>query len=564
MGGLDSRRARIHPHTTVPGGGHDLPVKATLGSDPLPIVQTGAGRVFTAPPGELWTGRSLPSTSNRSTSSGPPVARCRMPLDTPVAPMADPQPPSRAISARFEPYPEYKDSDVGWLGRIPAHWDLAALRYRYEQTLGKMLDTKRITGEHLVPYLRNVDVQWDRINLADLPSMDIRPQELERFTVQPGDLLVCEGGEAGRCAIWYGGVDPCGYQKALHRLRPLDRARDNPRFLYYTLVAAVTHSAFAEGQGSTIGHVTGDMIRAHRFPFPLPPEQHAIADFLDRETAKIDALVTKQERLVDLLREKRAARISQAVTKGVDTAVPMKDSGVEWLGEIPAHWTVVQLRRVALDRCDGPFGSGLKSSHYAEEGVRVVRLQNIGHGEFDGADAAFIPQEHCAKLGDHSVIPGDLLIAGLGDTNHPTGRACAAPADIGPAMVKADCFRFRLDQSQAQPQFLALQLTATASIASGLMSTGATRQRTSLTSTAARAIAIPDLQEQSRIVDHITRRVISLDHAQDAARRGIDLLTEYRTALISAAVRGKIDVRDRRNSRTANNTCQSRAISCPP
>ena len=332
-----------------------------------------------------------------------------------------------------------------------------------------------------------------------------------------------------------------------------------PEYLLYVFRAM--ESEFRRlTMGST--HQTIYMHDVDGFSTPVPPisEQDQIVAFIRKETARIDALVTKQERLIDLLQEKRTVLITRAVTRGLDPDVPMSDSGLDWLGQIPAHWEVVQLRRVAFDRCDGPFGSGLKSSHYAEEGVRVVRLQNIGYGEFEGADAAFIPHEHRSKLGDHSVIPGDLLIAGLGDTNHPTGRACVAPSDIGPAMVKADCFRFRLDQSQAQPQFLALQLSATASIASGLMSTGATRQRTSLTSTAARAIAIPDLQEQSRIVDYIIRKIVSLDHAQDAAQRSINSLTEYRIALISSAVSGKIDVRSP-DVRTANNTCLTRAAS---
>ena len=226
----------------------------------------------------------------------------------------------RAVTKGLSPDPAMKDSDVEWLGEIPAHWEVVALRYRYQQSLGKMLDTKRITGSHLVPYLRNVDVQWDHINISDLPSMDIRPHELERFTVRRGDLLVCEGGEAGRCATWHGELDPCGYQKALHRLRPLDRVRDAPRFLYYTLLAAVTRGAFASGQGSTtIEHLTGDMLRVHRFPFPPSSEQHAIAHYLDHATASIDALIARTNDAILLLQEYRTALISAAVTGRIDT-----------------------------------------------------------------------------------------------------------------------------------------------------------------------------------------------------------------------------------------------------
>ena len=240
-------------------------------------------------------------------------------------------------------------------------------------------------------------------------------------------------------------------------------------------------------------------------------------------------------------------RARLVVVKPITNPVPYsayKDSGVEWLGEVPEHWEVLQLRRVALSRCDGPFGSGLKSSHYTEEGIRVVRLQNIGHGEFKDSDSAFISPAHYASLGNHSVVAGDILIAGLGDSNHPAGRACVAPASIIPAMVKADCFRFRLNQASVKPRFAALQLTATATVASALLSTGATRQRTNLQSTSARAIAIPEIPEQALIVEYIDSKTSGISAAEEAAQRQIDLLSEYRTRLISDVVTGKLDIRE--------------------
>ena len=105
-------------------------------------------------------------------------------------------------------------------------------------------------------------------------------------------------------------------------------------------------------------------------------------------------------------------------------------SEVEWLGEIPAHWQSLALGRVTTSRCDGPFGSGLKSEHYSESGIRVVRLQNIGWAEFADLDAAYLDEAYARQLGDHSVKGEDILIAGLGDDGHPVGRACVAPAEI--------------------------------------------------------------------------------------------------------------------------------------
>jgi type I restriction enzyme S subunit len=112
----------------------------------------------------------------------------------------------RAITRGIDPAVRLKPSGVQWLGDVPEHWDVAALRHRYSQALGKMLDAKRINGTHLLPYLRNTDVQWDRIKVSSLPMMDISPAEYDRYTVRAGDLLVCEGGEVGRCAIWNDGL----------------------------------------------------------------------------------------------------------------------------------------------------------------------------------------------------------------------------------------------------------------------------------------------------------------------------------------------------------------------
>ena len=290
--------------------------------------------------------------------------------------------------------------------------------------------------------------------------------------------------------------------------------------------------------------------RILELPIPVPPvrEQTAIACFLDSADERIQRYIRAKQKLISLLEEQEHAITHQVVMGQIDaqTGQPYpayQSSCVEWLGQVPAHWKVVQLRRVTLECCDGPFGTGLKSSHYVENGVRVVRLQNIGHGEFRNSDAAFISADHCASLGNHSVFAGDLLIAGLGDDNHPSGRACVAPENIEPAMVKADCFRFRIDQSRILPEFVATQLTATSTEASAALATGATRQRTNLVSTSARPISIPGLDEQACILDYIGTRVDKLRAAQRSARSAIRALGEYRKRLVSEIVTGKLDVR---------------------
>ncbi len=222
----------------------------------------------------------------------------------------------RAVTRGLDPNVPLKPSGVDWLGDVPAHWEVTALHHKYSQGLGKMLDSKRIMGDHLLPYLRNTDIQWDRINVDNLPTMDIPPSEYERYTVRPGDLLVCEGGEVGRSALWSGELTICGFQKALHRLRP--RREDVPRFMYYVLRAASNRNVFSDGHVSTIAHLTGNKLRAHRFPFPPLSEQTAIVEHLDKTTAAIDAAIARARRQIDLLREYRARLIADVVTGKLD------------------------------------------------------------------------------------------------------------------------------------------------------------------------------------------------------------------------------------------------------
>ena len=222
----------------------------------------------------------------------------------------------RAVTRGLDPNVPLKPSGVEWLGDVPAHWEVTALHHKYSQSLGKMLDSKRIMGDHLLPYLRNTDIQWDRINVDNLPTMDIPPSEYDRYTVRPGDLLVCEGGEVGRSALWSGELTICGFQKALHRLRP--RREDVPRFMYYVLRSASNRNVFSDGHVSTIAHLTGDKLRAHRFPFPSLPEQTAIVEHLDKATANIDAAITRARRQTELLREYRTRLIADVVTGKLD------------------------------------------------------------------------------------------------------------------------------------------------------------------------------------------------------------------------------------------------------
>lgn len=226
---------------------------------------------------------------------------------------------SDAATKGLDPTVPMKASGVEWLGDVPEHWNVAAVGYRYEVALGKMLDQKKITGNHLAPYLRNTDVQWERINTTALPEMDFGEADRIRYSLRIGDLLVCEGGEVGRAAIWNVSEGEYFYQKALHRMRPYDPKSDVPKFMFYLLATASAQGRFTGSEGrSTIAHLPAEALRAYRFGFPGASEQQAIVAYLEKTAAKIDRLIAKAQQGIALQKEHRTALISAAVTGKID------------------------------------------------------------------------------------------------------------------------------------------------------------------------------------------------------------------------------------------------------
>lgn len=434
---------------------------------------------------------------------------------------------------RLRPYREYKDSGVEWLREIPAHWDVAPVYARYEIALGKMLDAKRVTGNCLGPYLRNVDVQWDRVNVEDLPQMDFAMGERGRYGLRPGDLLVCEGGEVGRTAIWRGELAECFYQKAIHRVRPATN-RDEPRYFFYVMLSASKRGVFvAEGNPNTIDHLTAVQLRHHRFSFPPLREQREIASFLDREMETLDALVTKKERLIELLQEKRAALITRTVTKGLDPNVAMKDSGVDWLGEIPAHWEVKKIKRLCLVRRGASPRPIDDPIYFDEEGEYAwVRI-----GDLTASDRYLErTTPRLSELGRSksvSLRPGELFLS--------------IAATVGkPIITKIKCCihdGFVYFVGLRENREYLYYVFSSGEPYKGLGKLG-TQLNLNTDTIGDIYLPVPPRLEQQRIVDELDRIFLGHDSLFRRIQSAIERLKEFRAALISAAVTGKIDVRE--------------------
>lgn len=295
------------------------------------------------------------------------------------------------------------------------------------------------------------------------------------------------------------------------------------------------------GHGITVMHIYASELKYLRLHVPPLPTQKAIAAFLDRKTAAIDALIEKKQKLLDLLAEKRAALINQAVTKGLDPNVPMKDSGIPWIGEIPAHWEVVQVRRL-LDRLDQGW-SPVAHDRAAEDGEwAVLKLSAVSKG-------VFRPDQHKVLLdGDDprpelTVHPDDVLVT-RANTPHLVGDACIVGTHHPRLMLSDLIYRLRLNH-RALPNYLCLFLTSTpgrAPITADARGSSQSMVKISQGHIKAWPVPVPPPEEQSEVATVTNRRLGRLHAMEDVIRVQIDRLNEYRQALITAAVTGQLDI----------------------
>lgn len=392
-----------------------------------------------------------------------------------------------------------------------------------------------------VPILRATNIERGRITSTDLQRARLEDLPLDRAPLlRRGEILVVRSGAyTGDSALvteeWSGSAP--GYDL---RLTPVPGAE--PRFIAWALHSRpfLDQVELAKARAAQ-PHLNAQDLASIRIPLPPIGAQIQIADFLDAETDRIDELIEKCRLAVELLGERFWSLVHRLTHAGSDPAGTLMHPE---LGEVNPDWTVASLGRVTRTATDGPFGSSLTSSHYVEEGPRVIRLGNIGRGEFRNEDEAFISLEHYQSLSAHAVKPGDLLIAGLGDpdSSAPAGRACLVPEDFGFGIVKADCYRLRLTDA-VRHDYMAWFLSAPQNInLVGVIARGATRPRMNLSLLSEIPVLIPPLESQSAIVDMI-------EHARGVRKRligsiqdEIDLLVERRQALITAAVTGNLDL----------------------
>ncbi len=456
------------------------------------------------------------------------------------------------VNDGISPYPDYKDSGVEWLGRIPAHWEVKRLKHLLAEPLKYGANEPAEHTENNLPrYIRITDIREDGTLRDD--SFRSLPENIAKpYLLVAGDILFARSGATvGKTFRYHPSWGKAAYAGYLIRAR-LDNIQALSNFVeYFTQSQGYTDWLQSTFIQATIQNVSAERYASLRISVPSLPEQCAIAAFLDRETARIDALVAKKERLIELLQEKRAALISHTVTRslpadaaaqaGLDTDVPMQDSGIEWLGEIPAHWEVKRLKffaTVQLSNVD-------KKSKEREDNIRLCNYVDVYYNELIDKRVDFMPATATSEqVRRFSLRAGDVLIT----KDSETWADIAVPSVVSEDLIGVLCgyhLAHIKPDAHSYGGFIGRLFSAIGPRDQyHIAANGITRFGLTGDSIRVGVFALPPLPEQRAIAAFLDRETAKIDALVEKVREAIDRLKELRQALISAAVTGKIDVRE--------------------
>ncbi|HEH9419319.1 restriction endonuclease subunit S [Aeromonas salmonicida] len=434
----------------------------------------------------------------------------------------------QGLAGKYPPYPKYKDSGVVWLGGIPNHWISVQSR-----RLFSLRNTRARAGDRQLAATQKYGVIFQDIFMElegrRVVQVQIGAEILKH--VEPGDFVIS-------MRSFQGGIEYCPYEgcvsSAYVPLTPIKWV--HPDYFRYLFKS----SPYIQALQSTSNLVRdGQALRFENFSLvdlPVVPidEQRTIATFLDYETARIDRLIAQQQRLIELLKEKRQAVISHAVTKGLNPNAPMKDSGVEWLGQVPEHWEALPIKYVSW--FVGTGGTPKDRDSFTDEN----EINWFTPGDFNGElvldDSGKYVTKGSILSGDAKIYPAEsVLIVGIGATLGKVGVcnfkfSCNQQINIVTPnrKIAVDFLAFSLLAQTEQ-----MKQTSNASTI-GIMNQEKTKGI---------QIAVPPVQEQTSLIIHLKKKLSDFSLTTSKAEQLIALLQERRSALISAAVTGKIDLR---------------------
>jgi len=449
----------------------------------------------------------------------------------------------------MKPYPKYRDSGIKWIQKIPEGWSILRLKYfmKINPSKSSTVLNENISGE--VSFLPMEKVDSDgKYDVASMKSIDEVNNGFTCFKINDvifAKITPCFENEKGalldriKTNIGFGSTE-------FHVLRSIKNMSD-PKYLYYI---TKTHPFRKMGEAFMSGSAGQKRVPSHFienlfFPYSALPEQEQIAKYLDHKTEKIDSLIEKKKRLIELLKEERTAVINQAVTKGLDPNLPMKDSGIEWLGEIPVHWEVKKLKYL----CNTTKGFAFKTILFSLTGISVVKASDIKNDTIDKV-TDYLSDEDAMNYENVKLRINDIIISTVGSRpevlNSAVGQIGIVPSLFDGAYLNQNTVRFEIkDNNQVFYLFLFFTLKSNPYRKYLNLHAHGTANQASLNiiDMLEYFIGLPNIEEQKEIAVYIEKETNRIDTIISKSEKEIELLQEYRTALISEVVTGKIDIR---------------------
>ena len=420
--------------------------------------------------------------------------------------------------SRYKRYEGYKDSGVEWIGEIPEHWGIIKLKFL--STIFKGKNPQELTDEWREEFLPYLSMEYLR-NSGDTLTLYAYPEK-NLVTVNNSDILILwDGSNAGEIVEGKNGI----LSSTMAKIVPNNIVT---RYLYWFLKGI--EKFFKDNTvGMGIPHVNGETLKNHLVLLPNLQDQNSIANFLDQKTAEIDGLIADKEKLIELLQEKRQAIITEAVTKGLNPNVRMKDSGIEWIGEIPEHWNLRRIRYLANIRNVKASDSDIDKTYVGLENIESKTGKLLTNGD-----------DEQQFVGETANIfkKGDVLFGKL----RPYLAKCIIADFDGRCTSELLVLK---TTSYILPKYLHFFMLSPKFIDVVNSSTyGAKMPRASWDFIGNLEIPLPSIKEQEDIVEYLTEFISRIDDLISDINTQIQKLKEYRQSLISEAVTGKIDVRD--------------------
>jgi len=438
--------------------------------------------------------------------------------------------------SKFKRYERYKDSGVEWIGEIPEHWEITKLKYICsESAVYGLNESAENYVEEGVRFIRTTDID-NKGNLDNSMGGVFLPEEkVKGYILKTGDLLVSRSGSLGTSLYFdedkYG---KCSYAGYLVKFRA--NSKNCPKFLFYFSKSNIFYIQIQLALvSSTISNFNGNKYANMILPLPSYYEQKAISNFLDQKTAVIDDLIADKEKLIELLQEKRQAIITEAVTKGLNPNVRMKDSGIEWIGEIPEHWRLSKIKYESL--INNKTLSESTDDDYEIDYIDISSVTSIG--EIDGVQS--LNFKDAPSRARRILYKGDTIVS----TVRTYLKAIAFIENAQSNLICSTGFAVLTPLSKVVPKYLFYLMRSEKYVNEIVRrSVGVSYPAVNASDIGALECALPDRDEQMYIVEYLDNCTTQINQLVNDIQAQIQKLKEYRQSLISEIVTGKIDVRE--------------------